>query len=62
MKPILKHAIAIEGARIRLAEVLRVKPSTVHYWETVRLPRRREEQLVRLYGRRKPKKEWTPKP
>ena len=59
MSPILAHAIHIEGTRQKLAKALGVEPSTVGYWEKKSLPRGREEQLVKLYGRRK-LKQWTP--
>jgi transposase-like protein len=57
MKPILEHAIEIEGSRVALARAMGVAPSVVTYWSQ-KLPRRREDQLVKLYGRRK-RKEWT---
>lgn len=59
MKEILKHAIEIEGTRQKLAAAVGVEPSTIFYWEKKSLPRRREEQLVKLYGRRK-LKQWKP--
>ena len=59
MSPILAHAIHIEGTRQKLAKALGVEPSTVGYWEKKSFPRDREEQLVKLYGRRK-LKQWTP--
>jgi transposase-like protein len=57
MKPILEHAIEIEGSRVALARAMGVAPSVVTYWAH-KLPRRREDQLVKLYGKRK-RKEWT---
>ena len=57
MKPILEHAIEIEGSRAALAAALRVSPPTVTYWAS-HLPRKREEQLVKMYGRKR-RKEWT---
>ena len=59
MKDILKHAIEIEGSRVALAAALGVAPSAVTYWAT-KLPRRREAQLVKMYGK-KERKEWTKK-
>ena len=56
MKPILKHAIEIEGSRAALAAALGVSPPTVTYWAS-HLPRKREEQLVKMYGRKR-RKEW----
>ena len=57
MKPILEHAIEIEGSRVALARAMGVAPSVITYWAT-KLPRKREDQLVKLYGKRK-RKEWT---
>ena len=57
MKAILEHAIEIEGSRVALARAMGVAPSVVTYWAQ-KLPRKREDQLVRLYGKRK-RKEWT---
>ena len=59
MKEILKHAIEIEGSRVALAAALGVAPSAVTYW-TAKLPRRREAQLVKLYGKKR-RQEWTKK-
>ena len=59
MKDILKHAIEIEGSRAALAAALGVAPSAVTYW-AAKLPRKREAQLVKLYGKRK-RSEWTKK-
>ena len=56
MKDILKHAIEIEGSRAALAAAMRVSPPTVTYWAS-HLPRKREEQLVKMYGRKR-RKEW----
>ena len=59
MKDILKHAIEIEGSRVALAAALGVAPSAVTYW-AAKLPRKREAQLVKMYGK-KERKEWTKK-
>ncbi len=59
MKEILKHAIDIEGSRVALAAAMGVAPSVITYW-AAKLPRKREAQLVKLYGKRK-RKEWTKK-
>ena len=59
MKEILKHAIEIEGSRVALAAALDVAPSAVTYW-AVKLPRKREAQLVKLYGKKR-RREWTKK-
>jgi hypothetical protein len=59
MKQILEHAIEIEGSRVALAAALGVAPSAVTYW-AAKLPRKREVQLVKLYGK-KERKEWTKK-
>ena len=56
MKAILEHAIEIEGSRAALAAAMRVSPPTVTYWAS-HLPRKREEQLVKMYGRKR-RKEW----
>ena len=56
MKDILKHAIEIEGSRVALAAALGVAPSAVTYW-AAKLPRKREAQLVKMYGRKR-RKEW----
>jgi hypothetical protein len=59
MKEILKHAIDIEGSRVALAAAMGVAPSVITYW-AAKLPRKREDQLVKLYGKRK-RSEWTKK-
>jgi transposase-like protein len=59
MKEILKHAIDIEGSRVALARAMGVAPSVVTYWSQ-KLPRRREAQLVKLYGKKR-REEWTKK-
>ena len=59
MKEILKHAIDVEGSRVALAAALGVAPSAVTYW-AAKLPRKREAQLVKMYGK-KERKEWTKK-
>ena len=59
MKDILKHAIEIEGSRVALAAAMGVAPSVITYW-AAKLPRKREAQLVKLYGKRK-RSEWTKK-
>lgn len=56
MKEILRHAIDIEGSRVALAAAMGVAPSVITYW-AAKLPRKREAQLVKLYGKRK-RKEW----
>mgnify|MGYP003594332321 CR=1 FL=1 len=56
MKEILKHAIDVEGSRAALAAAMGVSPPTVTYWAS-HLPRKREEQLVKMYGRKR-RKEW----
>lgn len=60
MKPILQHAINVEGGKSRLARALSVHPASVTLWAS-NLPLVREEQLERLYGRRKVKQAWKPK-
>ena len=59
MKEILKHAIDVEGSRVALAAALGVAPSAVTYW-AAKLPRKREAQLVKLYGKKR-RNEWTKK-
>ena len=59
MKDILKHAIEIEGSRAALAAALGVAPSAVTYW-AAKLPRKREAQLVKLYGKKR-RQEWIKK-
>ena len=59
MKEILKHAIEIEGSRAALAVALGVAPSAVTYW-AAKLPRKREAQLVKLYGKKR-RQEWIKK-
>ena len=59
MKQILEHAIEIEGSRVALAAALGVAPSVITYW-AAKLPRKREAQLVKMYGK-KERKEWTKK-
>lgn len=66
MKPILKHAIQIEGTRRKLAAALGLGASTITMWVKRSMPEDREAQLEKLYARRKPKpkkqrKEWKPK-
>lgn len=58
MKPILEHAIEYEGNQLALARALGVSPSVVTYWVTTNLPRARELQLIKRYGRKK-RKEWS---
>ncbi len=60
MKPILHHAISVEGGKRKLAIALKVTPAAVTLWAS-KLPAVREAQLVKLYGRRKVKQEWKPK-
>ena len=57
MKPILEHAIDIEGSRVALAAAMGVAPSVITYWAR-KLPRKRELQLIKRYGRKK-RKEWA---
>ena len=59
MKEILKHAIDVEGSRVALAAALGVAPSAVTYW-AAKLPRKREAQLVKLYGKKR-RQEWAKK-
>lgn len=59
MKEILKHAIDIEGSRVALAAAMGVAPSAITYW-AAKLPRKREAQLVKIYGKRR-RKEWEKK-
>ena len=59
MKDILKHAIEIEGSRVALAAALGVAPPAVTYW-AAKLPRKREAQLVKIYGKKR-RKEWAKK-
>lgn len=66
MKPILIHAIQIEGTRKKLASALGVSPCAITMWAKRSMPEEREAQLEKLYARRKPKpkkqrKEWKPK-
>ena len=56
MKPILEHAIEIEGSRAALAAAMGVSPSTVTYWAG-NLSRKREAELVKRYGKKR-RKEW----
>ena len=58
MKEILAHAISIEGSQLALSSSMGVAPSVVTYWIKKNLPRKREEQLIKKYGRKK-KKEWA---
>ncbi len=59
MKDILKHAIEIEGSRVALAAAMVVAPSVITYW-AAKLPRKREAQLVKIYGKKR-RQEWTKK-
>ena len=59
MKTILHHAIEIEGTQRKLASSLGVDFRTVSHWAKHGLPKGREQQLIRLYGRRK-LKTWAP--
>ena len=59
MKTILHHAIEIEGTQRKLAVALGVDFRTVSHWAQHGLPKGREQQLIRLYGRRK-LKTWAP--
>ena len=59
MKTILHHAIEIEGTQRKLAAALGVDHRTVSHWGKHGLPKGREQQLIKLYGRRK-LKTWTP--
>ena len=59
MKTILHHAIEIEGTQRKLASALGVDFRTVSHWAKHGLPKGREQQLIRLYGRRK-LKTWAP--
>jgi phage terminase Nu1 subunit (DNA packaging protein) len=58
MKTILHHAIEIEGTQRKLAAAIGVDFRTVSLWGKRGLPKGREQQLIRLYGRRK-LKTWT---
>ena len=58
MKTILQHAIEIEGTQRKLAAALKVDFRTISVWVKSGLPKGREQQLIRLYGRRK-LKTWT---
>lgn len=59
MKTILHHAIEIEGTQRKLAAALAVDFRTISHWVKHGLPKGREQQLIKLYGRRK-LKTWTP--
>lgn len=59
MKTILQHSIEIEGTQRKLAAALAVDFRTISHWVKHGLPRGREQQLIKLYGRRK-LKTWTP--
>ena len=59
MKTILQHAIEIEGTQRKLALAIGVDFRTVSHWAKHGLPKGREQQLIKLYGRRKLKK-WSP--
>lgn len=58
MKTILQHSIEIEGTQRKLAAALAVDFRTISYWVKHGLPKGREQQLIKLYGRRK-LKTWT---
>ena len=60
MKEILAHAIHIEGTQCALAASMGVNPSTVTYWIEKHLPRKREAQLIKKYGKKK-RVEWKKK-
>ena len=54
MKTILQHAIEIEGTQRKLAQAIGVSEKSVSDWTGRRpIPRKREAQLIKLYGRRK---------
>ena len=59
MKTILQHSIEIEGTQRKLAAALAVDFRTISHWVKHGLPKGREQQLIKLYGRRK-LKTWTP--
>lgn len=59
MKTILQHSIDIEGTQRKLASALGVDFRTVSHWAKHGLPKGREQQLIRMYGRRK-LKTWAP--
>ena len=60
MKTILQHAIEIEGTQRKLAQAIGASEKSVSDWTGRRpMPRKREAQLIKLYGRRKPK-QWKP--
>ena len=59
MKTILQHSIEIEGTQRKLATALGVDFRTISHWVKHGLPKGREQQLIKLYGRRK-LKTWTP--
>lgn len=60
MKTILHHAIEIEGTQRKLAAAIGVDFRTVSHWAKHGLPKGREQQLIKLYGRRK-LKTWNQK-
>lgn len=54
MKTILQHAIEIEGTQRRLAQTIGLSEKAISNWVMrSKVPRKREAQLIKLYGRRK---------
>jgi len=53
MKTILQHSIEIEGTQRKLASALGVDFRTVSHWAKHGLPKGREQQLIKLYGKKK---------
>lgn len=62
MEQILEHAIKCAGNKSALAKQVGVGQTTVISWCKRGLPERRAQQLVKMYGKKKPKKsarEWV---
>ena len=62
--PALNHALACEGGCVyKLAAALEVAPSTVYRWLKSAPPIGKTNDLIRRYGRKKPKNpyDWKPK-
>lgn len=53
MKTILQHSIEIEGTQRKLSSALGVDFRTVSHWAKHGLPKGREQQLIKLYGKKK---------
>lgn len=63
VSPILAHSLSCEGGCIySLAYTLKVSPNTVSRWLSSSPPVRKAIEMVKIYGRKKPKKsnKWNP--